>query len=149
MVAELTILAVNWNEYRTQLTALRHEVFILEQHVPVTEEIDEKDPTAQHFIVLAKNVTVGCARWIDLPDGSIKIGRFAVLKACRNKRIGQRLLQFILTQARLLRKNYVVLDAQVSAIGFYQKNQFTCCGDIFIDAGIPHKKMYLQLNTKP
>ncbi len=145
MAHSLTLLATRWSEHQAELIALRHDVFIVEQHVPVTEEVDEKDLLAQHFLVLSENTAVACARWIELPDNVVKIGRFAVRKPWRNNGIGRRLLQFILEQARMAHKTCATLDAQTSAIGFYQKQNFVCCSDTFMDAGIPHQTMQLPL----
>ena len=43
----------------------------------------------------------------------------------------------------------VDLDSQVHAIGFYERLGFVAGGDVFMDAGIPHRNMVLRLSRGP
>jgi predicted GNAT family N-acyltransferase len=40
----------------------------------------------------------------------------------------------------------VILNAQTYAIAFYEKAGFEAVGAEFLDAGIPHRRMILQLD---
>jgi len=42
----------------------------------------------------------------------------------------------------------VCLAAQTYALGFYQKQGFQVVGEAFLDAGIPHRMMFLELPLK-
>lgn len=124
------------------ISALRRRVFIEEQNVPESEEWDSADATATHVAAIYQNgekyQLIGCARL--LADG--QIGRMAVQKKWRGRGVGAALLQFTVGLARRMRLETVSLNAQTHAIGFYQRHGFVITGDEFIDAGIPHKKMY-------
>jgi predicted GNAT family N-acyltransferase len=130
-----------WQEDKTALEHIRRIVFIEEQAVPEELEWDELDQTATHFIAYVDDVPVATARLT--ADG--QIGRMAVLKAHRNKTIGQQLLSFILDTAVEQHFSSVFLHAQVHVIDFYKKLGFTEKGEIFMDANIPHREMFKQL----
>jgi predicted GNAT family N-acyltransferase len=72
----------------------------------------------------------------------------AVLKRYRRKGIGKKLLRHAIRLAlrRGVRKIY--LHAQVAVIGFYEALGFRCAGDVFSEAGIPHRKMIYIRDTQ-
>ena len=89
-----------------------------------------------------RSVAVGTARL--LPDGHI--GRMAVLKEWRGKGYGSAMLQKMLEELRNRRKQIVMLNAQASAVKFYEKFGFKVSGkEEFLEAGILHVKMILFL----
>lgn len=131
-----------WPEDRWLLGAVRRRVFIEEQQVPEELEWDEFDEVSQHVLALDDHGNaVGCGRL--KPDG--QIGRMAVDRQRRRQAIGSRLLRKLLDHAEHRGMNQVYLHAQLTAIPFYQKHGFTICSDVFMDAGIPHRTMTLQL----
>jgi predicted GNAT family N-acyltransferase len=67
------------------------------------------------------------------------------LPAWRGKRVGTALLQALLAYAKSRPFPAVDLDAQVQALPFYRKLGFAEEGEVFMDAGIPHRKMRLKL----
>lgn len=122
---------------------VRRAVFIDEQRVPEELEWDGLDEDAFH--VLARDEAghpIGCARM--LADGHI--GRMAVLERCRGSGIGTAVLRRMLKEARRQGLRSVYLDAQVHAIGFYERLGFEARGDAFMDAGIPHRRMARALD---
>ena len=76
---------------------------------------------------------------------SAHIGRIAVLSAWRGKKVGTALLQALLAYAQSRHFPEVDLDAQVQALPFYRNLGFAEEGEVFMDAGIPHRKMRLKL----
>ena len=141
----LTIQQVNWHDCHSDLTHIRHSVFVHEQHVPVEEELDDKDPRedTRHWLIQDQDQNpIATARM--LPDG--KVGRVAVMKAWRGKNIGNlimgAIIRYACTQTSL---DKLYLGSQVSAIPFYEKLGFVAEGDQFLDAGIPHRNMTLAL----
>ncbi len=133
---------VSWEDEALTLRAIRTEVFINEQQVPEAMEWDEFDAISTH--VLARNfdgLPVGTARL--LPDGHI--GRMAVLKEWRGKGYGSAMLQKMLEELYSRHKQIVMLNAQTSAVKFYEKFGFKVSGEEFWEAGIPHVKMILFL----
>lgn len=123
---------------REHASAIRHEVFIAEQNIPVELEWDEWDVQSLHAVAFDEaGLAVGTARL--LPDNHI--GRMAVLKEKRGKGIGGRLLQSAMEVARQRGASEVVLNAQLAAVPFYRRHGFMEEGEIFDDAGIPHQFM--------
>ena len=133
---------VSWEDEALTLRAIRTEVFIYEQQVPEAMEWDEFDAISTH--VLARNfdgLPVGTARL--LPDGHI--GRMAVLKEWRGNGYGSAMLQKMLEELSSGHKQIVMLNAQTSAVKFYEKFGFKVSGEEFWEAGILHVKMILFL----
>ncbi|MEH6556828.1 MAG: GNAT family N-acetyltransferase [Oceanicoccus sp.] len=141
---KLTIECTDWTESNHLLTAVRTTVFVDEQKVPVEVELDEFDQTAQHWLASFGDIPVGTCRM--LADGHI--GRLAVLKDYRNLDIGKQLLTAAIEEARKNKLFEVYLYAQTHALGFYKAFGFTAYGEEFMDAGIPHLSMRLQLEKQ-
>jgi predicted GNAT family N-acyltransferase len=128
------------------LRAVREQVFVLEQKVPLELEWDELDPKCRHVIARdAGNQPIGTGRLT--PEHTI--GRMAVLPAWRGKGVGAALLQTLLERAQDLGWTEVSLHAQVSAIGFYRRHGFTEVGEVYEEAGIPHRTMTRSLAPAP
>lgn len=132
---------VAWNEARTALESVRRAVFVVEQHVPEELEWDEADAVSQHALASSDGVPIGTARL--LPDGHI--GRIAVLRAWRGHGVGAALLTTMIDAARERGCAIVLLNAQVQALDFYRRFGFVAEGEVFPDAGIPHRAMKLEL----
>ncbi len=138
----LTIHEGGWEALRESAGDIRRIVLIEEQRVPLTEEWDGRDDDCRHFLALLNGAPVGTARL--LPDAHI--GRVAVLAEARDSGIGAALMLAAIETAR--RESYpaVELAAQTHALPFYERLGFTAFGDEFLDAGIPHRNMRLELN---
>ncbi len=124
------------------ILALRLSVFVDEQNVPPEIEIDGEDEAAIHIIALDENATVGCAR-ILLSERDAHIGRLAVRKDRRGEGIGAAICRFAVSLCRERGYEYIWLNAQLHAAGFYERLGFARCGETFIEAGIEHIKMEL------
>lgn len=116
--------------------SVRGKVFILEQNVPWEEEYDHNDYTAILFNAYEDDEIIGVAR---LYAG--KIGRIAVLEDYRGQGIGSKLVTACENEAKKQGLNKVKLAAQLESIPFYEKLGYEIYGDIFLDAGIPHRNM--------
>jgi predicted GNAT family N-acyltransferase len=125
--------------------ALRRTVFIEEQGVSVADEQDDLDDKCVHLLALQDGVPVGSARL--MPIGDIgKVGRVCVLQQARGTGLGVALMQAAVDQFRTMPGiKHVKLGAQTHALTFYERLGFTPYGDIFLDAGIPHRNMVLDL----
>lgn len=140
MPAELRIVAIETPEQMRAAQAIRRRVFIEEQHVPEEIEMDSDDAQAFHALAILDGKPVGCGRYVAHGD-YVKIGRMAVLQELRAQGIGRRILEFLMSTARERGYRRAILHAQLSAEGFYLKNRYTPVGDVFEEAGIPHRKM--------
>ena len=84
---------------------IRKRVFIKEQQIPTSIEIDENENKSFYILAYFESQPVGTARWRDSGEG-IKLERFAVLKQFRKKGIGSALTHFIIDHAPKERKIY-------------------------------------------
>ncbi len=122
---------------------IRHQVFVLEQGVPLEEEFDEYDLKARHILAFQNHIPVGTARWRKTKTG-IKLERFAVIESARGKGIGTALVQKILDEIHANSSEsemYIYLHAQISAMNLYAKFGFQKVGEMFEECEIPHFKM--------
>jgi len=120
--------------------ALRQEVFVREQNVPLEEEHDADDLTARHLVAIAGGDVVGTLRLITLPE-HVKIGRVVVRRDCRGRGIARLLMLRAMELARAGGHDRFYLTAQSTKLGFYEKFGFTAFGGEFDDGGMPHRAM--------
>ncbi|MET4068534.1 putative GNAT family N-acyltransferase [Bradyrhizobium sp. S3.2.6] len=136
------IRAANTTQELEACFQIRHEVFVVEQKVPVDLERDEHDSGALHFVALADGQSVGTARVVLRDNGaSAKIGRVAVRRSNRGFGIGKMLIAAIEETPDLKHVRNFLLDAQAHALQFYADLGYEACGEEFMDAGIPHRHM--------
>ena len=138
--AGVNVVTGSWAELGAAASRIRHEVFVDEQRVPADMELDEFDAVSHHAVAFDGDRAVGTGRL--LPDGHI--GRMAVRREARGAGIGSLLLRELMQQARLRGDAGVVLHAQCTARGFYERHGFVPEGPVFMDAGIEHIAMRLS-----
>ena len=131
--------------------ALRIEVFVKEQNVPMELELDEKDNSENtvHIGFFDNNKLIGVARLIDLNKDVIHIGRVAIDKEYRGRGIGRELIIGCenIAQQILKRKIIIDLSAQIQAENFYKSLGYNRVNDIiYLDAGIEHVDMMKEIN---
>ncbi|MDH6363626.1 putative GNAT family N-acyltransferase [Enterococcus sp. PF1-24] len=131
--------------YADALT-IRKAVFVEEQGVPVTREVDQDENQAIHFVLYLKEQPVATVRLLPLSEKNIKVQRMAVLKEFRQQQLGAELLQAAESYAKEHNFHEIQLGAQAAALAFYQKQNYQVDGELFEDAGIPHLHMKKSLN---
>jgi len=141
---EIIVLAASWNEDRDELIQLRTRVFVEEQNVPSSLEMDGRDAESAHVKALIDDVIIGTGRL--LPNGFI--GRMCVLREYRNRGIGTMMLKNLVQQAAERGHQNVSLNSQSYVIPFYQKFGFTADSEEFIEAGILHRRMILNIASE-
>lgn len=124
--------------------AIRREVFVEGQGVPLELEIDGLDPEALHLILEDQGELVGTAR-MRIVGAAAKAERVAVLARARGRGAGRLLMDALEAEARALALEEVVLHAQTDVLGFYERLGYAAEGPVFDDAGIPHRKMRKRL----
>jgi len=129
---------------------IRRKVFVDGQAVPIEIEFDGLDPDAEHFLAYGEGendespIALGTAR-MRIVDGAAKAERIAVLEEARGSGLGRALVESIERHARQSGLESVRLDAQVQAAGFYEKLGYLAEGEVFIEAGIDHRRMTKRL----
>jgi predicted GNAT family N-acyltransferase len=136
-----------WKTHESKLMNIRETVFVREQGVPSTEELDELDAVATHFLAFNDSEPVATARVVIAAAEQVaQIGRMAVLKSFRGQGIGaQMLLAVEHWIAQNTQMKSILLHAQTHALDFYRKQGYQVCSDIFIEAGIEHREMKKSL----
>ena len=141
-----------------QVYAMRHEVFVVGQGVPVKLERDALDAVADHAVALLGGVVVGTGRLVDgridedgllvpATAGSVAtIGRMAVSPDARRGGLGRALLDLLVARAVERGLPEVELHAQLHAQGFYHRAGFTPFGPVYLEAGIEHLGMRRRLS---
>jgi predicted GNAT family N-acyltransferase len=124
--------------------ALRHDVFVVEQRVPLEDEVDGRDDRALHLVAVEDGAVVATCRL--LPDSAtIKLGRMAVAASARRRGIASALLREAEDHAREQRARRLALSAQTDALGLYERAGYSAYGGRFMDAGIEHLMMEKRL----
>jgi predicted GNAT family N-acyltransferase len=123
---------------------LRHEVFVVEQRVPLEEEVDEHDESALHLVAVEDDRVVATCR-IVMEEATAKLGRVAVAASARRRGIASRLIDASEQHARALGAERIALAAQTGALTLYERAGYTPYGDRFPDAGIEHLMMEKRL----
>jgi predicted GNAT family N-acyltransferase len=142
MTGTATLRFTTWRESGPQMALIREAVFILEQNVPTELEWDGLDEDCLHVLATdTQNNPIGCARFTR--DGHIQ--RMAVLTEWRNQGVGSAILSALLEHARSHGFSGVELSAQMHAVPFYLRFGFVEEGGTYMDAGIPHVAMRLNL----
>ena len=131
--------------------ALRIEVFVKEQNVPIELELDEKDYSENtvHIGYFNDDKLIGVARLIDVDKDVIHIGRVVIDKEYRGKGIGRKLIVGCETTAKNILKREVIIElsAQIQAEKFYESLGYNRVNDkIYLDAGIEHVDMRKVIN---
>ena len=124
---------------------LRVAVFVVEQKCPY-QEIDEADRSAYHIWLQDEDGIAAYAR--ALPPGvtfaEASIGRVIAVK--RRCGMGSRIVAAAVETAReKFSAGKITIEAQVYARSLYEKAGFRQISDEFLEDGIPHIQMQLQL----
>jgi predicted GNAT family N-acyltransferase len=131
-----------WAVDADALKAVRTEVFIEEQNIPESEEWDADDAGADHALA---RTTAGepIATGRLTPDG--RIGRMAVVKAWRGHGVGAAILRHLIERAAARGMRRLSLSAQTYAVPFYARAGFAVSGAEYMECGIPHQNMAMDL----
>ena len=144
-MAEIVVKFVETESELEGAINVRMRVFVVEQQIPVAEEIDDADATATHAIALYQGQIVGTGRLLYRDDGMVQIGRMAVDRQFRRQGIGGRILAFLEDEARAQGIGSCLLHAQEYVKAFYAGSGYVERGDLFLEADIPHIEMRKEL----
>ncbi len=125
---------------------LRKQVFIDEQKISYEDEFDLKDDEYDVFLLIIKKKAVATLRCKPTSEG-LKVGRVCTLKEYRNKGYARLLMEKMEEVARNKACLQIFLEAQLSALAFYEKLGYKAYGDVFLDANIEHKKMVKKISS--
>jgi len=146
---------INWyikkfNELSTaefhDIIQLRLAVFVVEQDC-VYQDLDGKDRTALHII--GKNeedAIIATARILHENSKKVIIGRVVVEKNLRKYGLGKELMKQSMSDIiRLYGNIQINIAAQKYLLNFYSSLGFVSSGKEYLEDGIPHVEMNLNL----
>ena len=136
----------DWTALGADASALRTEVFTHEQGIALELVNDAADAPGLHAVAyngLGQAVATG--RLIRHDDAVSQIGRLAVHRALRGSGVGAQVMQALVDGARQRGDAEVMLHAQRSAQGFYERAGFKSRGVYFEEAGLPHLEFFKRL----
>jgi predicted GNAT family N-acyltransferase len=128
--------------------SLRIRVFVGEQGVPADIELDDADtdPDTVHAVALHNSVVIATGRLLPDVDGKgPHIGRMAVEQDRRRGGVGGLVLNFLEDQGRARGFRQITLHAQEYVKSFYAGHGYREVGEMFQEAGIPHREMVKEL----
>ena len=129
------------------LLRLRNEVFIVEQNCPFPD-LDGKDQDSHHLLGHSEGTLAACTRI--MPPGlayeHASVGRVAAASGVRRSGVGRELMQKSLDVVEdLYGKVPIQIGAQLYLKNFYESFGFRQVGDGYLEDGIPHISMILNV----
>ena len=128
-----------------QVLEIRTEVFVKEQKCLPSEEFDELDAVAKHYLLFEEDVPVATGRYRKTDKG-IKVERIATLESARGNGYASQIIHHIFAESASEYPDctHYYLHAQVSVMPLYASLGFQPYGDTFIEADIVHQAMSLN-----
>ncbi len=129
-----------------EILRIREEIFIIEQNC-IYRDIDGHDYESLHVFYQEEGKVTAYLRAFRKDADTVQMGR--VLTARHGTGLGGRLLRDGIEQ--IVRKQdpkRIYIEAQCYAAGFYAREGFRCCSDEFMEDGIPHVQMMLDLSSR-
>ena len=125
--------------------SLRHDVFCVEQGVPVYEELDGRDGEGVHLVAASDGELLATCRLLFVGP-TVQFSRLAVRKSARRQGIASALLALADEETRAGGARRLVLHAQTYARSLYDAAGYEPRGRIFMEAGIEHIAMEKHLS---
>lgn len=128
-----------------EILRARAAVFVVEQNCPY-QDLDGKDYDSLHVFYESGGRVAACMRAYlkDGEEGTVQIGR--VLTVERGKGLGGKLLREGIKAVReKFGASKIYIEAQCHAAGFYAREGFRVISEEFLEDGIPHVAMELEL----
>jgi predicted GNAT family N-acyltransferase len=131
-----------------QVFAIRTEVFVKEQKCLPSEEFDELDAVANHYLLLENDIPVATGRYRKTEKG-IKVERIATLETARGKGYASQIIHHIFAESakEFPDCHHYYLHAQVSVMPLYASLGFIPYGGRFVEADIEHQAMGLTVDS--
>lgn len=119
---------------------IRKQVFVEEQGFTV--EFDDIDKIAVHLVAFDGSTPVAtCRIFKDCKQDCYVLGRIAVIKEYRGKKLGAKLIAAAEKHIKENGGNCIIVHAQLRVKNFYKKAGFVEFGDLEYEDGCPHIRM--------
>ncbi|MCL2708936.1 MAG: GNAT family N-acetyltransferase [Defluviitaleaceae bacterium] len=120
---------------------IRRAVFIEEQGIAESDEMDGTDRSCAHFVAYGDDGEPAATGRILITNDTFFIGRVAVLAKLRGQGYGTLVMNTLIDACHMMGGESQTVHAQTSAIKFYEKLGFRRVGGVFAEAGIDHVTM--------
>lgn len=121
----------------------RSEIFVVEQSC-IYQDIDGRDEQSLHVFYEEDGKVTAYLRAFVKDELTVQIGR--VLTVNHGTGLGGKLLTEGIRQVKTaFNPKQIYIEAQCYAVGFYEREGFKICSEAFLDDGIPHVEMILEL----
>ena len=132
----------SWQSSSNEILAVRHKVFMIEQHFDSKILCDLQDQDCYHLVVRnAEGLVIATGRLS--PQG--RIGRIAVLLPYRGAGIGSKILSELVKIGHSHKLQNISLNAELDNMHFYDSQHFMASGPVYMKQGVPHQ----MLTRKP
>ena len=126
-----------------EILKARTAVFVVEQNI-VYQDMDDKDYDSLHVYYEEDGKVTAYLRAFETEPGIVRMGRVLTLQ--HGQGLGRKLLNYALEEIRRsFSPKIIALDSQCHAIGFYEKAGFKVCSEEFLEEGVWHVKMELEV----
>ena len=126
-----------------EILKARAEIFVVEQNC-VYQDLDDKDYESLHVFYEEDGKTVAYLRAFYRNGSVVQIGR--VLTLHHGTGLGGKLLKEGIAQIKeKMNPSQLYIEAQCYAVGYYEREGFRVCSDEFLEDGIPHVQMTLDI----
>lgn len=144
MTSEVTI--VMYDKLPEDAKTIRRTVFVEEQGFHL--EFDGDDGRSVHLVLYVDGKPGGTCRvfWSD-ERGCYIIGRVALMRECRGKGLGLKIMAEAENVVRSKGGNRIMLDSQVRVAPFYEAAGFRRTDETLIIEGVPH--VWMEKDLKP
>ena len=134
------------NKEINDIFSLRSEVFIVEQNCAY-QDVDGKDEQADHVMLYVEDELAGYTR-VFVENTYFKeasFGRAVVKKKHRGEGYGHLLVDKSLEELKSKKQSPIKISAQSYLKEFYSSHGFVAKGKEYMEDGIPHTAMYIDL----
>ncbi len=128
-----------------EILKARASIFIMEQNINY-QDMDDIDYKSIHFFYMENDKVVAYLRAFYKDDDKeiVQIGRVLTLE--HGKGLGKKLIENSLPEIKKrLPSKKIMMDAQTHAISFYEQFGFDVTSEEFLEEGIMHVQMELEL----
>lgn len=126
-----------------EILKARAEIFVVEQNCTY-QDMDDTDYESLHVFYEEDGRVVAYLRAYYKNDKVVQIGRVLTLQ--HGKGLGGMLLKEGIEHIKeKMKPRQLFIESQCHAIGYYEREGFRVCSDEFLDVGIPHVEMILDL----
>lgn len=150
MQEQVSIISKNFDELTTnelyEILKARAEIFVVEQNC-VYQDLDDLDYRSLHIFCEEDGRVTAYLRAFFKDADTIQVGR--VLTRHHGTGLGGYLLKEGISQiCAKMNPAKIYIEAQCYAVGFYEREGFRICSEEFLEDGIPHVQMVLQLSSE-